>query len=511
MIEVEVHQQLRAFLRESGEPNWSHQLTMARLVARALRLGRSALIQTGAFSESQGRHRLSYLVPILMWQQRAILVAPQAVQQRLLRVEIPRLQQWIGTPKAICAGDRFPNQDFSGLFLTTPQAWLQQQLFGDGFPTGIPTIIDGADALEECTRQILTRSLKSADWEDLMLACPHQADLIRDVRVKLTKACFNHPPNPYECYFLEDAERSLLGELIQQLQQNCVLVLPEAWQAFARQFNESEQLIWVEITRHQGLFSLFCAPTQVAAALAPLWQQQPFVLIGGALDLEASAPTYRALMGLPDLTSVKFSLDRQQDLIHLYLPEGLPLPNTPQFQGAFLREVHRLLNVCQTLEGLTVVLVGDMPLKNQVGSVLAAEYGSRVQVERTNLDPNGILVTGWEFWRHHQEELPTPKVLAIATLPIPSLEHPLVAGRVTAYKRQGLDWFRWYLLPTALNDLQRAIAPLRSRQGLVALFDSRILHRSYGQLFILALSPLARTNYLDEAGLGSLNYSSFLD
>jgi len=37
--------------------------------------------------------------------------------------------------------------------------------------------------------------------------------------------------------------------------------------------------------------------------------------------------------------------------------------------------------------------VGDMPLRSQVGAILAAEFGSRVQVE-TCLDDNGILVTG---------------------------------------------------------------------------------------------------------------------
>ncbi|HBE30891.1 MAG TPA: hypothetical protein DD990_05945, partial [Cyanobacteria bacterium UBA11368] len=49
-------------------------------------------------------------------------------------------------------------------------------------------------------------------------------------------------------------------------------------------------------------------------------------------------------------------------------------------------------------------------------------------VEKTCLDDNGILVTGWEFWRQYQGVLPAPLAIAIATLPIPSLEHPLVAG-----------------------------------------------------------------------------------
>ncbi|HCF30494.1 MAG TPA: helicase, partial [Cyanobacteria bacterium UBA11049] len=89
--------------------------------------------------------------------------------------------------------------------------------------------------------------------------------------------------------------------------------------------------------------------------------------------------------------------------------------------------------------------------------------------------------------------------VAIATLPLPSLENPLVAGRVAYYKSLGKDWFRLYLLPTALNELQRAIAPVRYRQGVVALLDSRVIHRSYGKQVLAALSPFARSNYLDSS------------
>jgi ATP-dependent DNA helicase DinG len=65
-------------------------------------------MQTDALSRYHGRYRLSYLVPILMWQEPVILVATEAVQQRLLMVEIPQLRTCIQTSKAIRTGDRFP-------------------------------------------------------------------------------------------------------------------------------------------------------------------------------------------------------------------------------------------------------------------------------------------------------------------------------------------------------------------------------------------------------------------
>ncbi|TAG21556.1 MAG: ATP-dependent DNA helicase, partial [Oscillatoriales cyanobacterium] len=84
MIEVEVHNSLLRFLRSHSEPRWPHHLTMARLVARALRLGRSALIQTGLpASAYRQRYRVSYLMPILMWPDPVILVAPTPLLEHL--------------------------------------------------------------------------------------------------------------------------------------------------------------------------------------------------------------------------------------------------------------------------------------------------------------------------------------------------------------------------------------------------------------------------------------------
>ena len=105
IVEVEVHRVLRSFLRSSQISSWPHHLTMGRLVARALRLGRGALIQTGSFGEFDGRYRLSYLMPLLMWPEAAILVAPTSIHSGLLDREIPQLQAWGETRKLLSTGE----------------------------------------------------------------------------------------------------------------------------------------------------------------------------------------------------------------------------------------------------------------------------------------------------------------------------------------------------------------------------------------------------------------------
>jgi ATP-dependent DNA helicase DinG len=506
VIEVEVHQQLRAFLRQQGESCWPHHLTMARLVARGLRLGRSSLIQTGAPSGYHGRYRISYLLPALMWPEGCVLVVPAALHPRLLQVDSPRLQQWLPTTQPIQVGDRWPGPSFRGLLITTPEAWFHDRLTGgDRFPAAIPTLIDGIDDLEAWVQTRLTVTVQAADWETLRRACPHQVELIHRVQQFLERSLLQHPANPYQCYRLDEPEQTILLDLGRTLQ-NERAVLPDPWATLWRQCQMPSQLLWATVDRDREDMTLRCSPLELAQTLAPVWQQQPVILMGGAIDLDTQATVYRQRLGLGDLTCVKFAPDRQQEMIQLYLPERLPFPNTPEFQASLMVEIRHLLMVSVARSGLTVVLVDDMPLQSQVATMLAAEYGSRVQVERTCLDDNGILVSGWQFWQAHQTVFPAPQLLIMATLPIPSLEHPWVAGRVAYHKQQRQDWFRLYLLPEALSTLQRAIAPVRETQGVVALLDNRVNYRSYGKQVLDALTPMARLSYVDSSLFPEVDY-----
>ena len=547
MIETEVHQRLRAYMREQGHEHWPHHLTMARLVARALRVGRSALMQMDSLAAYQGTYRLSYLIPALLWPEPAILALPDDLVEQVVHQDIPDLQQRLPVIKPVQMSDRWPSENFRGLLVTSAQGWLRSQLHPDTpsradqpdyFPSGIPTLIDGAGDLERWVRREMQTTLSTADWDALTLAYPSQREFIRDMRVRITHAVFQHPANPYSCHLIEDPEKTLLEALFARLDtQRDFACSPPQWRAFWQQFQQADRLAWSQIDRALGAVSLCCGPTDINERLAPVWTRQPVVLMGAALTAEKQAPKYRARLGLGEMTCLNFGPDRHNDLIHLYLPDRLPMPNTSHFKQAVVQEVRSLLTTkaisnhqldrhqpaehqpaehqraaqhnspaSQLLSAeretpqptrtpVTVILVGDMPLKAQLATLLAAEFGSRVQVE-SPIGPQGILIAGWDYWHRHQTEFAVPDLLIITTLPIPSLENPVVAGRVASYKKRRQDWFKAYLLPVALSELQHAVAPVRSRQGIVALLDNRVNHRSYGRQVLDALSPAARSSTL---------------
>ncbi len=500
MIEADVHSSLRDFLRQYGNRNFPHHLTMARLIARALRLGRPALMQTGS---SVSKYCLSYVTPILLGDWSVIIVAPATTLEYLFKIEIPQLQTWLGTEKKVRIGDRWEDED--QLLLTTPQNWLSDRLESQGkFPTSMPIIIDRADDLEEWTRQILTISITGNDWDALIQRTPQHQELIRNARIKLTKSIFARPENPYRNYILLASELEIICSLCRALAKQ--QLLEGKFEQFWRQIANRSNITWISRDRDLGSLTINLAPARVGSKLKAIWQQQPVVIIGSFLDTEANATTYKQQIGLKqEMLSLKFTPNRQNNHIQLYIPDRFPLPNSPDFRAAFIEQSLLLVGLSSSHHRLIVVIADDVPLQGQVGSSLAGEFGSRVIVENSNIADSSILICGWSFWKLHQESCPIPQLVIIATLPIPSLENPLVANLVAYYKNQRQDWFRLYLLPTALKVLEQTTVPLRESQSIVALLDNRVNFRSYGKTILTALEPCARINYIDPTWFGYLD------
>ena len=507
MIEVEVHSSLRDFLRANGDRNFPHHLTMARLIARALRLGRSTLMQTGS---SVSKYCLSYLMPILLGDWSVIIVAPDTPQQYLFE-EIAKLQTWLGSNKQVRRGDRWLQSD--RILLTSPQDWLGDRLSnGTKFPPNIPTIIERADDLEEWTRNLLTVTISEVDWLELEYFAPIYRDLIRKIKVQLDGSIFARPRNPYGNHVLLQSELEPLDKLCQQLSEKKLLT--EKFRLFWHKSQQKDTVSWIsrppidyrtdKDTR--DWFMLNFAPGEVRSQLQPIWRQQPVVILGGFLDIESTATTYRQRLGFDlEMLSLKFTPNRQNNHIQIYLPNRLPLPNTPDFQSVSIEQSLLLVSLSSSVKQLIVIIADDLPLQAQVGSALAGEFGSRVKVENKAIDDRSILICGWSFWKQYQEVLPIPRLVVIVTLPIPSLENPLVASRVAYYKNRRKDWFRLYLLPTALKTIEQTVVPLRESQSIIALLDNRVNSRSYGKAILAALEPCARINYIDPTWFGYPN------
>jgi len=68
-------------------------------------------------------------------------------------------------------------------------------------------------------------------------------------------------------------------------------------------------------------------------------------------------------------------------------------------------------------------------------------------------------------------------------------------------KRDGQDWFNDLMLPAAVLQLKQGFGRLirsRTDRGVVAILDSRLARKSYGQRAIRALPPARLAYHIEE-------------
>lgn len=497
MLEVEVHSELRNFLRQKSQFSWIHHLTMARMVARGLRLGRSTIIQTGA---NYLQYYPSYLTPALLSANSLIIVATKEIQQLLVKEKIPCLQKWLNTDKFVTTNYQKNSLKISTLYVVTYDNWLDL-VMNNLVEDTIVTIIEEAENLPDIITEYLTLEITAQDWYNLQLFLPHHQNFIREKLAKLTKLIYAHPSNPYNSYLLEEEEIIIIEELCNLVKEKTSSdQVLEKFIYLSEVLAQNDQYInYFTMVRSKGSFTLKSSPLELKSLINHIWQNRALILLSSYLEPDKYPVDYSQYLGLKldDVTCLKFSPDGQNQNLNLYFPRNFPFPNNPQFQSKVTQEILALVNSIKVNHHPIIIIIDDVPLQGQITANLAAYFGSRVQLNSLNIGKNSILVCDIKFWLNYQAQILTPILLIFATLPIPSLENPLIGAQVTHYKNQKKDWFRLFLLPYAIKILQQSTMSIRKNQGIIALLDNRVNYRSYGINILRSLEPYAKINYID--------------
>ncbi|AFZ46776.1 ATP-dependent DNA helicase [Cyanobacterium stanieri PCC 7202] len=495
MLEAQVHSELRNFLRTHSPSDWVHHLTMARMVARGLRLGRSAIIQTGVHHHT---YDLSYLTPALLCQETVIIVTPQKNHHQLIEQKIPFLQANLGTNKVVYNHLPTSNKKGNNLIITDPQNWLKKTI-NSSHHQGCNIIIEEAEKLPQFINEYLTISIDVYDWFRLQFSHQKNKNNIQDNLAKLTQSIFSHPINPYNSYLLEKKEKNFIKEIVLNIKSDQSDLYHKLIQLTKRFLDPENYINYVEVNRQKGQFIIKSSPLNLQGRIEGIWQKKSITFIANYLSPEKEAMDYTKQLGIDnhDYTCLKFSAHAPNAILKLYIPEKFPFPNSPEFQNYVSKEISALVSSAKINHQPIIVIVEDVPLQAQITSILASQFGSRVKLNELNFSNNTVLVCGIDFWYQHQDKFPSPQLMIMATLPIPSLENPLVAAQVNYYKSQKKDWFRLYLLPHGIKTMQQLTVSLRKNQGVLALLDNRVSFRSYGNRVLEALEPYAKINYLD--------------
>ena len=467
MLEARAHHQLKALLRQAGEPRWPHHLTLSRLVARSLRRADQTLIRLAPGSDPSWL--LGLLVPLALHPQRVAMVVSAAMRQRLLQVELPRLEA-VGLNLACWEGAQPP---------PAGQLWLLQhdqlaQAWTGGALADHQLVVPEGELLEPLLREALAVVLDTGHWEQLRRSLPSAAASLLQLHERLSRRLLARPCGPHQRVAIAPEEEAPLRQLLAVLGP-----LPDPWPRWMASAGDG-WTSWAQVNPTVLQWQWHRQPLQPWAELPSLLQNRGLVLVGPWP--QAQGP----VLGFTPQVELSLADPPLLDPLPLFAPQGQPLPNAPHYDTHLLDQCRRLV---LGQSGLTVVLVDDEGQRLRLASALAAEFGSRVGHQLTAPESNGVICCSWSWWLEHQARLPLPAQLVAATLPIASLEDPLTAARVSSLRLRGRDWFRELLLPEALQRLQLAVAGVRRNSGRLAVLDGRLRRRGWGRTVLEALEP----------------------
>ncbi len=147
-----------------------------------------------------------------------------------------------------------------------------------------------------------------------------------------------------------------------------------------------------------------------------------------------------------------------------------------------LRRVYEAASPRLAKRGITVLKQGDEDRARLLGTF--------------NTDIASVLFATDSFWEGVDAPGETLKVVIICRLPFRVPSDPVIKARMEAIDASGGNSFGEYALPTAVMRLRQGFGRLMRRasdRGIVLILDSRVVKKSYGDLFLDSLPDASRS------------------
>jgi ATP-dependent DNA helicase DinG len=180
------------------------------------------------------------------------------------------------------------------------------------------------------------------------------------------------------------------------------------------------------------------------------------------------------------------------------IPSDLPFPDQPGFTERVSRCTADLIEVTG---GRAFVLFTSHRMMNEVyelvkrtgpGSILLkqGEASRRFLLERFKNDTGSVLFGTESFWEGVDAPGRTLECVILTRLPFRVPTEPVIRARSQRIREQGGDPFPEYQLPLAVIKLKQGIGRLirnTTDRGIIAIFDRRVVTKSYGRSFLDSL------------------------
>ncbi|OGA37777.1 MAG: helicase [Betaproteobacteria bacterium RIFCSPLOWO2_12_FULL_62_13] len=285
----------------------------------------------------------------------------------------------------------------------------------------------------------------------------------------------------------------------------------ERWRSGA----DSDRVRWVELFGHS--LQLNSTPLSIAETFRSEIEDKAraWIFTSATLSVGGDFSHYCGEMGLEATRSVSWDspFDYARQAL-LYVPEGLPDPNTPEHTPAVIEAALPLIKASGgraflLFTSLRAMRDGHALLKEAFARrgwefpLLAQGEGSRSELlERFRRLGNAVLVGSHSFWEGVDVRGEALSVVVIDKLPFSAPDDPVLAARIDRMNREGRNAFLEYQLPQAVITLKQGAGRLirdEGDRGVLAICDTRLFSRSYGRRILQSLPPMRRTRNADEA------------
>ncbi len=270
---------------------------------------------------------------------------------------------------------------------------------------------------------------------------------------------------------------------------------------------------WVEHGQHH--VRLHSAPLSVAQAFSKYRKPgQAWIMTSATLSINGEFTHFTSQLGLDKARTGKWeSPFNYPEQALLFVPRGMPEPQSPQFLDRF---VQTLMPLLEASPGGTLVLCTTLRAVDKVANLLADQFDDAghewpllKQGDGTRRDlldrfcklRHPVLVGSASFWEGIDLPGDVLTLVAIDKLPFAPPDDPVIEARLRACRSQGGNPFSEYQLPEAAISLKQGAGRLirtESDWGVLMVGDGRLVEKPYGKRLWRGLPPFARTRELEE-------------
>ncbi|MFA7241802.1 MAG: ATP-dependent DNA helicase [Sulfuricellaceae bacterium] len=276
--------------------------------------------------------------------------------------------------------------------------------------------------------------------------------------------------------------------------------------------DDLELVRWVELFNRA--LQLNATPLSIAEIFQKQIGSQPraWIFTSATLAVKQNFSHYQGQMGLLEAATACWDspFDYGNQAV-LYVPRGMPEPNTSGYTEAVVRMA---LPVIKASGGRAFLLCTSLRAMREAHELLTDAFAqeklefpllmqgqsSRSELlERFRKLGNAVLVASQSFWEGVDVRGAALSVVIIDKLPFSPPDDPVLSARIEKINKEGRNAFMEYQLPHAVITLKQGAGRLirdETDRGVLMICDPRLLTKKYGGRIWQSLPAMKRTREL---------------